>query len=1007
MAISRLLATLLIIWVCFAVAVIVVMFDKDVGANYNITVSSSMVEKFKSVNSAIIGGCAIALVNLLASVGTKDSLFFEKQLILGSVAAPSIVWISLGSIHFSDALVAITCCQVDFVLAVLLVIVKIDSLSPMIITFCYILFSLALFLVSVASYLSSSAGNICFVVGLVLGGLFLLVFGYFTLSMHARHIDSFKALLHLNCHSIFYEMLIIFYSLTALLIHALVDQGEYKTGLMLLHVIFSAVLGLLFVSISSGVLSGKTDLHRGYIRYIGHEIRTPLNIAVLGCELLSKDTAHYKSGSPSYNSTATASATASAIASAESSAYEIRAFQRISSGDSVLEPEVPKRELIHSVSVSDNNVLMQVRDSLTVATITLNNVVDHQNLVSGHISLDKSFTNVELFCNECLSSLQPRASNKANSFKISNYIDPLATMFVDKTMFGRALSNLGVSALDLSPPNSLIELLIDKDDSDQVMIILTNAVDCVWLETPQKFSCSDTFQFDARELMASTSSDHRRLDMDLGFFVSTGIVKLHGGEVDMDWCPNGSKYCQFCITVLLPHDNRHKFKPTMMSSFLSAVMSVVDSVHDQFQRMRTCFASLLPNSSNTKAVSPEDDDMSPEVSMSVVGNLPPKPNYDKKSPYNNAFSHDLSGIEGGLSKTPSFNDNMSSKSSKSSKSSVFSRNVSNSSQAFSRNTSIESRISRNMSNDSRISRNTSVESRYSRASSASRSISRNNSGTGDFSPLSSKAMVRHALLMRDNTKDDDLTANQLSNSTISRDFHLDLSKAIMNTEELSRSPHGLPTAGNRQPIQVSARSTSSLLSREESSARVGQFLLGQTVLIVDDSDVSRKMTAMYLRKVGAKIHEASDGDEAVEIIRLSLISYHSNVLMDMHTHISPVQTDRKSDGIASESFEDHRHGVLPKLPLIGDHKSSVTVYDFILMDYLMPNMNGDLACKHIRELGYTGVIVGLTGHALKEDTSTYLEHGANTVMTKPLDILKLHSFLDEIGHLKAHFSVDT
>jgi len=61
-------------------------------------------------------------------------------------------------------------------------------------------------------------------------------------------------------------------------------------------------------------------------------------------------------------------------------------------------------------------------------------------------------------------------------------------------------------------------------------------------------------------------------------------------------------------------------------------------------------------------------------------------------------------------------------------------------------------------------------------------------------------------------------------------------------------------------------------------------------------------------------------------------------------------------------------------------------YDFILMDYQMPIMDGPAAISAIRALGYEGVILGLTGNVLTEDQDVMVRAGAEAVLTKPLDI---------------------
>ena len=61
-------------------------------------------------------------------------------------------------------------------------------------------------------------------------------------------------------------------------------------------------------------------------------------------------------------------------------------------------------------------------------------------------------------------------------------------------------------------------------------------------------------------------------------------------------------------------------------------------------------------------------------------------------------------------------------------------------------------------------------------------------------------------------------------------------------------------------------------------------------------------------------------------------------------------------------------------------------YDVILMDNQMNRMNGPIAAKTLREKGFVGVIVGVTGNALRQDVEDYLAHGADEVIGKPVDV---------------------
>lgn len=64
--------------------------------------------------------------------------------------------------------------------------------------------------------------------------------------------------------------------------------------------------------------------------------------------------------------------------------------------------------------------------------------------------------------------------------------------------------------------------------------------------------------------------------------------------------------------------------------------------------------------------------------------------------------------------------------------------------------------------------------------------------------------------------------------------------------------------------------------------------------------------------------------------------------------------------------------------------------DVVLMDYVMIKMNGPETVKKMREeLGFVGLVVGITGNALPDDLAYYQSQGANCVITKPLTNDKL------------------
>jgi len=60
--------------------------------------------------------------------------------------------------------------------------------------------------------------------------------------------------------------------------------------------------------------------------------------------------------------------------------------------------------------------------------------------------------------------------------------------------------------------------------------------------------------------------------------------------------------------------------------------------------------------------------------------------------------------------------------------------------------------------------------------------------------------------------------------------------------------------------------------------------------------------------------------------------------------------------------------------------------DVITMDRDMPCMSGEVAVARLRALGYRGIIVGVTGNALREDVDAFRASGCNDVVVKPPDV---------------------
>jgi len=116
------------------------------------------------------------------------------------------------------------------------------------------------------------------------------------------------------------------------------------------------------------------------------------------------------------------------------------------------------------------------------------------------------------------------------------------------------------------------------------------------------------------------------------------------------------------------------------------------------------------------------------------------------------------------------------------------------------------------------------------------------------------------------------------------------------------------------------------------------------ILIVDDSRLCRKATKEYIRREV----DLRDVDESLSKVK-----------------------------ILFEECEDGAHAVNI---VMKDGK-----FDIICMDNIMTTMGGIVATKNIRQLGFTGKIIAITGNVMKEDVDEFLSAGADYVLAKPLN----------------------
>ena len=181
---------------------------------------------------------------------------------------------------------------------------------------------------------------------------------------------------------------------------------------------------------------------------------------------------------------------------------------------------------------------------------------------------------------------------------------------------------------------------------------------------------------------------------------------------------------------------------------------------------------------------------------------------------------------------------------------------------------------------------------------------------------------------------------------------VELVKQTASHDICDREDDVLSTEG--KPMLKSARSCMSLSSRRTTFR--AKPLADMRVLIVDDSVLNRKMLRRTLKQhqIGASFEDASDGLELLALFGVPE-NDHCDDVVNFNSHVQPIV-----------------------VPL-----RNMSAYDVILLDDNMIQMCGSIAVKKLRQHGYEGLVVGVTGSALEEDMKAFCEAGVDYALPKP------------------------
>ncbi len=158
---------------------------------------------------------------------------------------------------------------------------------------------------------------------------------------------------------------------------------------------------------------------------------------------------------------------------------------------------------------------------------------------------------------------------------------------------------------------------------------------------------------------------------------------------------------------------------------------------------------------------------------------------------------------------------------------------------------------------------------------------------------------------------------------------------------------GSRTVKNQDIVQADAS-----LQKSNESHRSQDYLSGMRVLVVDDCVDNQRLVERLLQKSGASVELRDNGKRAIEAL---------------------TQTGTIDGQL-----------VLPP------------VYDIILLDMQMPEMDGYTAARRLKAKGFPNPIIAFTAHALEGEKKKCLDAGCDGYVTKPIDPKNLRVTIREM-----------
>lgn len=183
------------------------------------------------------------------------------------------------------------------------------------------------------------------------------------------------------------------------------------------------------------------------------------------------------------------------------------------------------------------------------------------------------------------------------------------------------------------------------------------------------------------------------------------------------------------------------------------------------------------------------------------------------------------------------------------------------------------------------------------------------------------------------------------------------------------------------------------------------------LLIVDDSEMHRKVLCQIVTLLGHTYEEASDGADCVELVRRRMGvevaegesrfgagGIHRPLFPASRASVAPQSSQLATEGAGSHHSVHSNYSNFSQMPDKRFEREKWQ-FDVILLDEYMPRLDGLDSLNAVQGLGYQGIIIGLSTF-VHAHTHEMIVQGCSSVCVKPIQVDVLKNVIDQCQKMK-------